>query len=169
MSSRAYSPNFFLKTFQSCVKKLRHVKSETEYELAKKRMVADVQRSINALRQREVPLEDLEYSVKLWSDPREKAMEEALHQPYQCAVQLIDSGKEVNKRDTVSFIKVKPFMYKDKRFTVKPAEHVESLAEINVEDYIRNLKTALNQTFGPMSIKFETQKDMELSDWFSQE
>ena len=166
---KSNSPKFFLKTFQSCVKKLRHVKSETEYELAKKRIAADVQRSINALRQREVPLEDLEYSVKLWSDPREKAMEEALHQPYQCAVQLIDSGKEVHKRDTVSFIKVKPFMYKDKRFTVKPAEHVESLSEINVEDYIRNLKTALNQTFGPMSIKFETQKDMELSDWFSQE
>jgi len=165
---KSNSPKFFLKTFQSCVKKLRHVKSETEYELAKKRIAADVQRSINALRQREVPLEDLEYSVKLWSDPREKAMEEALHQPYQCAVQLIDSGKEVNKRDTVSFIKVKPFMYKDKRFTVKPAEHVESLSEINVEDYIRNLKTALNQTFGPMSIKFETQKDMELSDWFGQ-
>ena len=165
---KSNSPKFFLKTFQSCVKELRHVKSETEYELAKKRIVADVQRSINALRQREVPLEDLEYSVKLWSDPREKAMEEALHQPYQCAVQLIDSGKEVNKRDTVSFIKVKPFMYKDKRFTVKPAEHVESLSEINVEDYIRNLKTALSQTFGPMSIKFETRKDMELSDWFSQ-
>lgn len=165
---KSNSPKFFLKTFQSCVRELRHVKSETEYELAKKRIVADVRRSINALRQREVPLEDLEYSVKLWSDPREKAMEEALHQPYQCAVQLIDSGKEVNKRDTVSFIKVKPFMYKDKRFTVKPAEHVESLSEINVEDYIRNLKTALNQTFGPMSIKFETRKDMELSDWFSQ-
>jgi DNA polymerase elongation subunit (family B) len=165
---KSNSPKFFLTTFQSCVKELRHVKSETEYELAKKRIVADVQRSINALRQREVPLEDLEYSVKLWSDPREKAMEEALHQPYQCAVQLIDSGKEVNKRDTVSFIKVKPFMYKDKRFTVKPAEHVESLSEINVEDYIRNLKTALDQTFGPMSIKFETRKDMELSDWFGQ-
>jgi len=165
---KSNSPKFFLKTFQSCVKELRHVKNETEYELAKKRIVADVQRSINALRQREVPLEDLEYSVKLWSDPREKAMEEALHQPYQCAVQLIDSGKEVNKRDTVSFIKVKPFMYKDKRFTVKPAEHVESLSEINVEDYIRNLKTALDQTFGPMSIKFETKKDMELSDWFGQ-
>ena len=165
---KSNSPRFFLKTFQSCVKELRHVKSETEYELAKKRIVAVVQWSVEALRQRKVPLEDLEYSVKLWFDPRKKAMDEALHQPYQCAVQLIDSGKEVNKRDTVSFIKVKPFMYKDKRFTVKPAEHVESLSEINVEDYIRNLKTALDQTFGPMSIKFETKKDMELSDWFGQ-
>ncbi|MDH5780531.1 MAG: hypothetical protein OEZ29_08035, partial [Candidatus Bathyarchaeota archaeon] len=165
---KSNSPKFFLTTFQSCVKELRHVKSKTEYELAKKRIVADVQTSINALRQRQVPLEDLEYSVKLWSDPREKAMEEALHQPYQCAVQLIASGKDVAKRDVVSFIKVKPFTYEGKRFTVKPMEHVRGLSEINVEDYIRNLRTALGQTFGPMNIRFETKKDMEISEWFSQ-
>ena len=165
---KSNSPRFFQKTFQECVKELRHVRNKSEYESAKKRIVAVVQRAINDLRQREVPLEDLEYSVKLRFDPREKTMEEALHQPYQCAVQLIETGREVNKKDTVSFIKVKPFMYKGKRFTVKPAEHVESLLEINVEDYIRNLKTGLDQTFGPMGIKFETKKDMELSDWFGQ-
>jgi len=165
---KSNSPRFFLKTFQQCVKELRHVRNESEYESAKKRIVAVVQRSINDLRQREVPLEDLEYSVQLRFDPREKAMEEALHQPYQCAVQLIDSGKEVRKRDTVSFVKVKPFIYRGKRFTVKPTKHVRSLSEINVEDYIRNLRTALGQTFGPMNIRFEVKKDMKLSEWFSQ-
>ena len=118
------------------------------------------------MRQRKVALEDLEYSVKLWFDPRRKVREEALHQPYQCAVQLIESGREVGKRDTVSFIKVKPFRYDGKRFTVKPAEHVRSFSEINVEDYIRNLRTALGQTFGPMNIIFEVKKDMEISEWF---
>jgi DNA polymerase elongation subunit (family B) len=165
---KSNSPRFFQKTFQQCVKKLSHVRNESEYESAKKRIVAVVQKSINDLRQREVPLEDLEYSVQLRFDPREKAMEEALHQPYQCAVQLIDSGKEVRKRDTVSFVKVEPFIYRGKRFTVKPTKHMRSLSEINVEDYIRNLKTALGQTFGPMNIRFEAKKDMELSEWFSQ-
>jgi len=165
---KSNSPRFFLKTFQQSVKELRHVRNESEYESAKKRIVAVVQKSINDLRQREVPLEDLEYSVTLRFDPREKAMEEALHQPYQCAVQLIDSGKEVRKRDTVSFVKVKPFTYRGKRFTVKPTKHVKSLSEINVEDYVRNLRTALGQTFGPMDIRFEAKKDMELSEWFSQ-
>lgn len=165
---KSNSPRFFLKTFQNCVKELSHVKNESEYELAKRRIVAVVQRSIEDLRQRLVPLEDLEYSVKLWFDPREKVMEEALHQPYQCAVQLIDSGKEVSRRDAVSFVKVKPFMYKGKKFTVKPTDHVKSLLEINIEDYIRNLKTALGQTFGPMNIRFEAKKDTELSKWFSQ-
>jgi DNA polymerase elongation subunit (family B) len=165
---KSNSPRFFRNTFQNCVKELSHVRNKSEYESAKKRIVAVVQAAIENLRQRKVPLEDLEYSVKLRFDPREKLMEKSLHQPYQCAVQLIDSGKEVGKRDTVSFVKVKPFMYRDKRFTVKPTEHVNSPSEINVEDYIRNLKTALAQTFDPMDIKFEIKKDMELSKWFSQ-
>ena len=163
---KSNSPRFFMKTFQSCIKELSHVKNEVEYESAKKRIVAVVQNAVNSLRQRKVALEDLVYSVKLWFDPREKTMEEALHQPYQCAVQLIASGKDVGKRDTVSFIKVKPFMYEGKRFTVKPVEHVKNPAEINVEDYVRNLETALGQTFDPMNIKFKLKKDMELSDWF---
>jgi len=163
---KSNSPRFFLKTFKDCVKELSSVKNRSEYESAKKKIVAVVQKSVDDLQQRKVPLEDLKYSVKLWFDPREKVMEEALHQPYQCAVQLIDSGEEVSKGDTVSFIKVKPFIYKGKRFTVKPAEHVKSLSEINVEDYVRNLRTALGQTFGPMNIRFEAKKDMELSDWF---
>lgn len=164
---KSNAPRFFLKTFQDCVKELSHVENESEYELAKKRLVAVVQQAINDLRWRKVALEDLEYSVKLWFDPREKGLEEALHQPYQCAVQLIASGKEVGKRDVVSFIKVKPFTYGGKRFTVKPTEHVRSLSEVNVEDYIRNLRTALGQIFGPMGIRFEAKKDMELSEWFS--
>ena len=164
---KSNSPSFFLKTFQNCIKELSHVKNKSEYELAKKRIVAVVQRSIDDLRRRKVALEDLEYSVKLWFDPREKLMEETLHQPYQCAVQLIDSGKEVSKRDAVSFIKVKPFMYEGKRFTVKPTDHVKSLLEINIEDYVRNLRTALGQTFGPMGILFEKETAIKISEWFN--
>jgi len=89
-----------------------------------------------------------------------------LPQPYQCVAQLIAAGKVVNRRDTVAFIKVKPFDFKGRRFTVKPAELVRSVSEINVEDYIRNLTTALNQAFEPMNIKFEAEKEMKISDWF---
>ncbi len=49
---------------------------------------------------------------------------------------------------------------------MKPAEHVRSVSEMNVEDYIRNLTTALNQTFEPMNIKFEVEKEKKISDWF---
>jgi len=164
---KSNSPKFFQRVFRDCVKELRHVNNMKEYEEAKERIIKVVQRAVGDLRQRKILLEDLEYSVELYFDPREKLpMEEALHQPYQCAIQLIDSGVEVNKRDTVSFIKVNPFNYKGKKFTVKPRSHVKTVAEINVEDYVRNLRTALGQTFEPMDIDFEPKTDMKISEWF---
>jgi DNA polymerase elongation subunit (family B) len=166
---KSNSPRFFQKVFQNCVKELGQVKNMEEYKTAEKRIVEVAQEAEKTLRQRKIPLEDLQYFVELYFDPKEKlVLDEAMHQPYQCAVQLMDSGREVNKRDTVSFIKVKPFMYKGKKFTVKPSDFVKSPAEINVDDYIRNLRTALGQTFEPMNISFEAEKDMKLSEWFSQ-
>ena len=87
-------------------------------------------------------------------DPEEKLNEKALHQPYQCAIQLLDSGETVTKGDIMHFVKVNPFRYRGRTFTVKPTEHVKSFREVNVEDYVRNLRTALNQTFKPMDLKF---------------
>ena len=55
------------------------------------------------------------------------------------------------------FVKVKAFLYQGRRFTVKPTEQVKKFSEINVVDYIRNLRTALNQTFEPMNITFSDQ------------
>ncbi|MFQ5836658.1 MAG: hypothetical protein ACE5HG_02280, partial [Candidatus Bathyarchaeia archaeon] len=143
-----------------------HVKNAQEYELSKERIIKIVQRAIRDLRNGNFDLKDMVYSVKLYHDPVEKLRSKVLPQPYQCAAQLIAAGKAVKKRDTVTFIKVKPFDFKGRRFTVKPVEHVRSVSEINVEDYIRNLTTALNQTFEPMNIKFEVEKEMKISDWF---
>ena len=103
-------------------------------------------------------MEDLEYSVVIHDDPKEKINAKAIHQSYKCALQLLDSGKNVKKRDEMHFVKVKPFKYKGRKFTVKPTEYVKNFREVNVLDYIRNLKTALNQTFEPMEISI---KDIE--------
>jgi len=51
------------------------------------------------------------------------------------------------------FVKVKPFNYQGRRFTVKPIDHLNNFREINVDNYMRNLITALNQVFKPMNIK----------------
>jgi hypothetical protein len=116
------------------------------------------------LRRHEVNFKDLVYSIRLYYDPNERAMTtKIMPQPYQCALQLIDAGEKVSRRDTVHFVKVKPFTYKGRSFTVKPLDHVKSLSEINLEDYIRNLKTALEQTFKPMDIQLE--RTAKLTDW----
>jgi len=140
-----------------------------EYETAKNKIIEIVQMAEKTLRRREVLLDDLQYFVELYFDPKEKlVLDEAMHQPYQCAAQLIDAGIEAKKNGTVSFIKVKPFLYKGKKFTVKPSSFVKNASEVNVDDYIRNLRTALGQTFEPMNISFETKKDSQLSEWFKQ-
>ena len=142
------------------------MRNAREFEQTKSRMLAIVQNAVKDLRNRKVDLKDLVYSVNLYHDPREKLNSKVLPQPYQCAAQLIDAGKVVKQGDTVSFIKVKPFTYRGKQFSVKPVERVTSVLEINVEDYIRNLTTALDQTFEPMGIIFETKAEAKITQWF---
>jgi DNA polymerase elongation subunit (family B) len=163
---KSNSPEYINRVFQQCVKELSTVKNQEEYAQAAKRIQETVQKAIADLRKRRVRVEDLVYSVRLYFDPNEKVgVMKTAHQPYQCAIQLIDAGKKLKRGDTVSFIKVKPFKYKEKMFTVKPAGSVTSLAEINTEDYVRNLLTALNQTFEPMSVKLKTERETEISRW----
>ena len=165
---KSSAPKFIRRVFQDCVKELSNVKTIEEYESTKKRIIAVVQQAVSELKSRRVQLEDLVYSIKLYFDPNERLATnvKVTPQQYQCAVQLLDVGEKVDKGDTVHFIKVKPFNYKGKTFTVKPVDYVKSLKEINVEDYIRNMTTALEQTFAPMGIKLEQKLETKISDWF---
>jgi DNA polymerase elongation subunit (family B) len=149
---KSNSPEFIFNVFDECIQELTTVTNRSEFNKAKRKIKAIVQDAIDDLVLGKIPIEDLEYSVKIHDDPKEKLKGASLHQPYQCAVQLLDSGKDVKKWDEMRFVKVKPFNYHGKRLTVKPTDHIKRLSEINVLDYIRNLRTALNQTFEPMGI-----------------
>jgi DNA polymerase elongation subunit (family B) len=165
---KSNAPKFVNSIFQQCVKALSAVKNQEEYTQAKKVIKDIVKKNIEDLKNRRIRLEDLVYTVRLYFEPNEKTADmKTAAQQYQCALQVIDSGKKLKRWDTVSFIKVKPFKYKEKIFTVKPAEFVKSPVEINVDDYVRNLLTALNQTFEPMGIKLETEKETEISKWLT--
>jgi DNA polymerase I len=163
---KSNSPGYINRVFNQCVEELSAVKNAEEYEQAAKRIKETVQKGAMDLLGNAVELKDLVYTVRLYFDPNEKVRgTKSLHQPYQCSLQLIDAGKKLKKGDKVSFVKVKPFVYKGRIFSVKPAETVTSLTEINVEDYARNLRTALEQVFEPMGIKLGEKKP-EMSRWF---
>jgi DNA polymerase elongation subunit (family B) len=166
--TKSNAPRFINTVFQQCVAALSTVKNQKEYEDAKNAIKEIANKAMLDLRSRNVRLEDLTYSVKLYFDPNEKIADmRTTAQQYQCALQLIDAGKRLNRCDTVSFVKVKPFKYKGKIFTVKPAEFVKNALEINMDDYVRNLLTALNQTFQPMGIELKLEKETEISRWLS--
>ena len=162
---KSNSPPFLQNVFMDCVKELVEVKNWTEFEQAKENIRKAAKRAIRDLKSGKIRLKDLEYTVKLRFDPSERPAEEVFHQPYQCAVQLVDLGRKISKRESVSFVKVKPFNYRGRTFTVKPAELVKDTREINVEDYVRNLRTALNQTFKAMNISFEEEPKVTLADF----
>ncbi len=149
---KSNSTDFVTNVFNDCIQELTNVRNKSEFNKAKVRIKAIVQTALDDLLLGKVPIEDLEYAVVIHDDPKEKLKGKSLHQPYQCAIQLLDSGKKVKRRDTMRFVKVKPFKYQGRKFTVKPTEHVKKFNEINVLDYIRNLRTALDQTFKPMKI-----------------
>jgi DNA polymerase I len=149
---KSNSPKFIYNIFDECIQELITVTNKSEFNKAKRKIKTIVENAIDDLVLGKTPIEDLEYSVVIHDEPKEKLKGTSLHQPYQCAIQLLDSGKSVKKWDEMHFVKVKPFNYQGKRFTVKPTEHVKKFSEINVLDYFRNLRTALNQTFEPMKI-----------------
>ena len=151
---KSNSPDFIRKVFEDCVKELTTVKNRSELPKAKGKIEAIVQNATEDLVRGEIHIKDLEYSVVIHDDPREKVKGNSIHQPYQCAIQLLDSGQKVKRGNEMHFVKVNPFLYHGRRFTVKPTEYVKGSSEINVMDYIRNLGTALNQTFKPMNITF---------------
>jgi hypothetical protein len=76
-------------------------------------------------------------------------------QPYQAAWLLLKKGSKPARGDVVSFVKVRPFRFSGRQFTVKPTSQT-SLGEVNVSDYIRNLTSSLSQTFEAMGIKIDT-------------
>ena len=158
---KSNSSDFVRKVFENCVKVLTNVRNKSELPKAKRKIDAIVQNAIENLIAGEIPMEDLEYSVVIHDDPREKLNGNSIHQPYQCAIQLLDSGQKVKRGDEIHFVKVNPFLYQGRRFTVKPTEYVRKFSEINVMDYIRNLRTALNQTCKPMNITFSDQSKFE--------
>jgi DNA polymerase I len=165
---KSNSPQFIQEVFRDCVKEMVEVKNLEDFEETKDQIQDVVRNAIFDLKEGRVSLKDLVYSVELHEDPEEKIVEQVFHQPYQCALQLIDSGKRIQRGDIVRFVKVRPFIYRGRTFTVKPTEQVRNVHEVNVEDYVRNLRTALNQTFKPMDLQFgeEAEGRVTLSDFF---
>ena len=70
-----------------CIKNVRHLEY---YKKSVKRYSKYIKDNPD---RRTKPIKDLEYTVVIHDDPKEKLKEKSLHQSYQCAIQLLNSGK----------------------------------------------------------------------------
>ncbi len=165
--AKSNSPRFFLTTFQECLKVLAKGRaSPAEFEQAKQQVQTVVNQAMQDLRKGRVPLDALEYKVEIRDDPVAKSTARTIPQPYQAAVLLLERGVKIRPGEEVGFVKVRPFKHRDRSFTVKPLSQATS-SELNVDDYIRNLTTSLQQTFEPMGITLKTEHVTTGLDQFS--
>jgi DNA polymerase elongation subunit (family B) len=163
--AKSNSPRFFLNTFQDCLKILSNGRGSLgEWEQAKKQIQSVVSQSLDRLRKGRVPIEDLTYKVELRDDPLEKSRARTIPQAYQAAILLIERGGRLDRRAEVEFVKVHPFKHQGRNFTVKPVSDAK-VGELNVDDYVRNLTSSLQQTFEPMGIKLRPKMETELQDF----
>ncbi len=153
--AKSNSPRFFLTTFQGCLKALsKGRKSSQEFEQAKDQVQSVVSEALKKLRKGQVPLDALEYRVEIRDDPVMKSKAKTIPQPYQAAILLLEKGVRVTPGEEVGFVKVRPFKHGARHFTVKPFSQATA-NELNVDHYIRNLTSSLQQTFEPMGIRLK--------------
>ncbi len=153
--AKSNSPRFFLTIFQDCLKVLAAGRgSPQEFERAKERVQIVVNEALQKLKKGQVPLKDLEYKVEIRDDPAEKSTARTIPQAYQAAVLLLDRGVRIHQGEEVGFVKVRPFKHRGRYFTVKPFTQATA-TEVNIDDYVRNLTSSLQQTFEPMGIQLK--------------
>ncbi len=150
---KSNTPPRFRQIFLEVAKPLAGVDSPKKLAKARPEIVEILQHQIAALRRGEFTVEDMEYKVKVWKAEKDLKKGSGLAQPYQAMQQLTDKGIKVKKREEIGFVKVKPFRYGPRTFSVKPT-HMATRHEIDVPDYIRKLEMAFEQVLAPLQIEF---------------
>jgi len=75
---KSNSPDFIYNIFDDCIQELTDVENEAEFKKAKRRIKKIVQNAIDALVLGQTPIEELEYSVIIHDDPKEKSKGKSL-------------------------------------------------------------------------------------------
>jgi len=165
---KSSAPSRFQKIFLEAVKPLAIVDSLPKLTDAAPRIVQILHREITRLRRRDFSVAEMEYRVKVWKAEKNREKGVAMAQPYQALQQLSDRGIKVKKRDEIGFVKVNPFRYGSRTFTVKPTA-LATKDEIDVIDYIRKLEMAFEQILIPLKIEFPKQQSQHLDAYLSNE
>ena len=166
--SKSNSPPLFRRIFVEAVKPLAGVDDGDTLAAARPKIIQILQEQIASLRQGNFTVEDMEYRVKVWKDMERAGKGAMLAQPYQAMKQLQDNGISVKRREEVGFVKVKPFRYGARTFTVKPTS-MATHKEIDVPDYIRKLGMAFEQVLAPLGIDFPSRQSKALDSFLSED
>jgi DNA polymerase elongation subunit (family B) len=165
---KASTPPLFRRIFLEAVKPLVGVDTEEKLGQARPQVVDILRQHTGLMRKGLFSVEDMEYRVKVWKAERQREKDAALPQAYQALQQLTDKGIRVKRRSEVGFVKVKPFRYRHRTFTVKPTQQAQK-EEIDIPDYLRKIEMAFQQVLEPLQIQFPRETGPVLDTFLSTE
>ncbi|MEM3404514.1 MAG: DNA polymerase domain-containing protein [Nitrososphaeria archaeon] len=166
---KSNTPNFVKKVLEETAVELSKINALEDIPIVRRRILQLLKSRERLLLERRFEVEDMAFNVILHKKPSEIIESNVYAQPYQCAIQLIDEGIRLRRKQILTFAKVKAFNYKGKRFSVKPIDRVNK-DEINVPDYISNMYSMMNQVLEPLGIGKGAAKNEydTLTRWFKE-
>jgi DNA polymerase elongation subunit (family B) len=163
---KSSSPPLFRDIFADTVAPLASVDNLEKLAQAQPKVTEVLRRRIAQIRRGRFTVPDMEQRIRIWKDPSQREPDSVLTQPYQAWQQLADAGITIKRREEVAFVKVKPFRYGKRTFSVKPTQ-MASKREIDIPDYIRRLELAFQQVLEPLGIPFPREPSTGLDEFLS--
>ncbi len=163
---KSSSPPLFRDIFAEAVSPLVDVDTQEKLEKARPKVIDVLRRRIGELRRGRFSVPDMEQRIRIWKEPSQREADSVLPQAYQAWQQLADAGIVIRRREEVAFVKVKPFRYGKRTFSVKPTQ-MAAKREIDIPDYVRRLELAFQQFLGPLDIPFPREPSSVLDEFLS--
>ncbi len=158
MGKKRNTPPFIKNAFVEMTQVLREVKSPQDFEVAKSKIRAIVQRCYSDLKARRIPLDDLVFKVMI-SRPLDR-YDKTTPQHVKAAKLLEEKGKEVKPGDLISFVKVQGPL------GVKPVQ-LARIDEVDIEKYVGHIESTFGQVLEALNIDFEEIVGVKRLDFFS--
>ncbi len=144
---KRHIPQLIKKYFDEMENRLSQVKTPADFEEAKSDVEKIIRECYNTIKRREWDnLDDLAFEVVLGKIP--KAYTKTTPQHVKAAVQLKETGIEINAGDLIRFVKVSRDPH------VKPVELALD-REIDIDKYIAILQSTFDQILDALGLEFE--------------
>ena len=143
---KRHIPKFLKDAFYEMIERLSKVKSEEEFERAKKEIKSIVKKCYLQLKNHEHSLEDLAFNIAMSKPPERYTKTTPQH--VKAARLLSRKGIEVKSGDIIQFVKVRGDI------GVKPVSQA-TISEIDIQKYIEYIDSIFEQVLDSLGLDFQ--------------
>ena len=157
VGKKSSTPAFVKGVFNEILATLSQVEDERQFEQAKAKVAQVLKDSIDKLKRRDVPVEDLSFNVMMSKNIED--YKNTVPQHIKAALMASRGGNAPTAGSVISYVKVKG------RLGVKPTQAV-SPEEIDIDKYLQIFETTCDQFLEPLGIELTSRgKSSKLVDF----